>query len=80
MVGARTPLWAVVALAAACGSFPNPKAKTDPNADAGVDDAFVGFDADPPDAFAYLDGGTDATARKRCAGAYDLQCRDRRVV
>jgi hypothetical protein len=49
-------LWAVVALAGACGSFPNPKAKVDPNADAGVDDAFVGFDADLPDAFAYLDG------------------------
>jgi hypothetical protein len=54
--------WALVALAA-CGSFPQPHQEFGVAGDGGADDdaldyqdAGVGFDADPPDAFVPLDG------------------------
>src|SRR5438046_5015183 len=54
--------WVLVAVAA-CGAFPRPQQEFGIAGDAGVDDdavgfedAAVGFDADPPDAFVPLDG------------------------
>jgi hypothetical protein len=59
MVGTRAWVWLAVVALTACGGFPQPPPPQLGAVDGGpqdFQDAGVGFDADPPDAFAYLDG------------------------